>query len=772
MDKYEIIKHIGRGSFGEVYTAKRKADGKIVVLKSISRVKDRQYNSAKSEIAIMKELDHPNIVKLYDDFMNEDKVVLCMEYVPGGDLQKLIVSHKNASTRISEEKIWQYLTEITMGLAYMHSKHMLHRDIKPENVLLTESGTSKLTDFGAGKIIEAGKMTETTIGTDFYLSPEVIGFQPYNEETDIWSLGVTIYELAALKRPYVGDNKFCILRLIKQKRPDPLPAMYSQELAALIDLMLVEDPTKRISAAGILRHPRVVQERKALALKKLGYEVDPASPTRAEEEKILEIVSSPLAGGMDVFETLKCVIPGIAGLLKEAKVSAQQPQLSVVSPPSSSGSQSESRRLEVETLRGEMSGKDDEIRMLREELAKKENEIKTLRDKIERLNSKSNGNDDDKSERSSDEEEDDEGEMKKMSVEEEEGEEKDEVEEGISNGHTKNDSLEKSVKTSTFRISDEDLVGSNDVDGDDKEVHFNIGPSFASHTIANIGGDPIVDEMEEVSIPIGGLKTQPIDPDEGLLEILTNSGSNNTIHKQSGTTTNNNGGSDESITGKKSWNHQKRTIIGNYFSTPKKKMASPASPIASPSSTEKVSSMSAEYLGLVPPLKPGSTIPTYFFWKKHEAIKVKSSSGYKAKNIWDNKDSYKLEKPLISLRILVRFAQQQHHQQQQHGQPQNRIKFLYVKQFTSSGMEKAAVSELGLSSQSGEAEGVWLSYGVSCKSAVVEFRIVFEDAVAVDEVVVVKGLEESGSRGKIPAISFNSTAPSAVFSPSGSKKKF
>lgn len=743
MDKYEIIKHIGRGSFGEVHTAKRKADGKVVVLKSISRVKDRQYNSAKSEIAIMKELDHPNIVKLYDDFMNEDKVVLCMEYVPGGDLQKLIVSHKNAGTRIDEAKIWQYLTEIALGLAYMHSKHMLHRDIKPENVLLTESGTSKLTDFGAGKIIEAGKMTETTIGTDFYLSPEVIGFQPYNEETDIWSLGVTIYELAALKRPYVGDNKFCILRLIKEARPKPLPDVYSQELSALIDLMLVEDPAKRISAAGILRHPRVVRERKALALRRLGYLVDPSSQTREEEERVLEMVATPLADGKDVFETLNYVIPKVALMMKEIKSESS----------SSSSAMAVENESVVEMLKKEIDEKNNEIGLLKEELGNRDKEIELLKQEIENIKGM-NIDDNDNNDNNGDD------------IDNVDNEDDNDIVEDNDNNDDDKDNI--NIKINGFKIADEDII-ENDTNNntgnkyrinedDDEEISLNV--HYQQHQQQYQPFISTSDEMEEVSIPIGGLKTQPIDPDESLLEILTNSGSNNTINKHPA--------ADESITGKKSWNHQKRAIIGNCPSTPKKKMASP-SPMTSPtssSSSDRPAAVSAEYLGLVPPLKPGSFVPALFVWKKHEIVKTKST-GHRAKTVWDNKNAYKLEKPQPTLMVLLRSLQQV------------KVKSLYVRLLTSSGMEKVTVSdkELVQLTGAGEAAATWTACNVSCGFPVVEFRLMVDDPLGVEEVVVIngatKGLDNSGSRGKPPVISFSSTAPSSLFAspPLGSKKK-
>ena len=752
MDKYEVIKHIGRGSFGEVYTAKRKADGKIVVLKSIARVKDRQYNGAKSEIAIMKELDHPNIVKLYDDFMDDDKVVLCMEYVPGGDLQKLIVAHKNASTHIEESKIWQYLTEIAMGLTYMHSKHMLHRDIKPENVLLTEEGTAKLTDFGAGKIIEAGKMTETTIGTDFYLSPEVIDFQPYNEETDIWSLGVTVYELAALKRPYIGDNKFTIRRLIRETKPKPLPDMYSQELAALIDLMLVADPTKRISAAGILRHPRVVKERRTIALRRLGYVVDPESPTKDEEERLLiDVVAAPLADGGDTFDVLRKIIPGAARLVKEAKMCGKSEKDEEIGDPVI-------KDMEEIALRAQVTAKEGEIQMLKEIVSEKDAEINLLKEELtqwKKIMSNNNKNCDSQEHNPNN---NNEGEHQKMmSVEEEE--EDNDNDNNSDNGCTeKQDKEQKGTET---EVEEEEQHEYSEVDLHSLEVCIPKGNGVSTATTS---ASLTTDEMEEVSIPISGLKTKPIDPDDNLLEILTNSGSNNTIGKQGSESEGST--ADENITGKKSWNHQKRAIIGNYFSTPKKKMT-PPSPIGSPAGPEKAG-LPAEYLGLVPPLRAGSSVAPLFFWKKHEIVKTKST-GHRAKTLWDNKNTYKLEKPCATLMVMLHSGQQQQQQQQL------KIRALYVKQMTSSGLEKVSVNEKDVK-QLTNGETTWMSCTVTCPYPVTEFRAILDDALNVEEVVVIngctKGLDSSGGSGnRVPTISFAATAPSNMFSPSANKKK-
>lgn len=201
MDKYNIIRRIGKGSFGRIFLIEcdegdcefdgvPTEEGKqLFVLKEVElpkkdgKIRDRAINEAK----FMQRLDHPNIVSVYEYFMNEEKGTLSiiMEYVDGGDLHDLIEDHKSMDPimYLSEETVIDYMAQILGALRYIHGKKILHRDIKAQNIFLSSTGDLKLGDFGVCTALEkTGAEASTQIGTPYSLSPEICQGQPYNQE--------------------------------------------------------------------------------------------------------------------------------------------------------------------------------------------------------------------------------------------------------------------------------------------------------------------------------------------------------------------------------------------------------------------------------------------------------------------------------------------------------------------------------------------------------------------------------------------------------------
>ena len=214
-----------------------------------------------NEASIMKNLLHPNVISFKDVFKDTklDYFYIVMEYANDGDLSKKIKTQKNkiiGDKYFSEEKIMQYFYQICRGLQYIHSKNIIHRDIKSQNIFLMKNGKIKIGDFGIAKALTNTKNNATTIiGTPYYFSPEIINGEPYNYKTDIWSLGVVLYEMCCLKLPFESNNIAQLSIKIMKGKYDPIPNRYSKNMANLIKNMLNIDQKLRPNINEVLQSP-------------------------------------------------------------------------------------------------------------------------------------------------------------------------------------------------------------------------------------------------------------------------------------------------------------------------------------------------------------------------------------------------------------------------------------------------------------------------------------------------------------------------------------
>ena len=256
---YDVIKLLGEGAFGKAELAKDKKDGKIVVIKTVNLadLDDEQEEKASNEGNILRKVGmepyHENITKFYGSVLLDKENILIMEYIDGGDLRGKMEFEKLWRRKIDEKTILTWLKEISSALKFCHEvKDIIHRDIKPENILLTKDNKTKLADFGISKRLnKRSKTTKTIIGDKEYASPEMMKGQEYTFSTDIWSLGVLIYELCLLEHPQskyrLNKIKFFNGEIPKLSDPD-----YSQELSDLIAKMLNPEPEKRPTAGEVL----------------------------------------------------------------------------------------------------------------------------------------------------------------------------------------------------------------------------------------------------------------------------------------------------------------------------------------------------------------------------------------------------------------------------------------------------------------------------------------------------------------------------------------
>lgn len=164
-----------------------------------------------------------------------------------------IEEHKKAGTQFTEEVIWNIFIEMLNGIHSLHQSKIVHRDIKCANIFLTKEGKIKLGDLNVSKVCQKGGLMFTQTGTPYYACPEVWKDKPYDGRSDIWSMGCIIYELCALRPPFMGkDMRALYNKVIKGNYP-PIPCHYSDDLQNVIKMCLEVIPSKRPTAAQLLR---------------------------------------------------------------------------------------------------------------------------------------------------------------------------------------------------------------------------------------------------------------------------------------------------------------------------------------------------------------------------------------------------------------------------------------------------------------------------------------------------------------------------------------
>ena len=252
---YKIIKRIGFGSSGLVYKVTKKNDpsNKLYILKQIAYSESnleettKKVQNARNEALILSRLSCKFIVKYLDSFVDSDNNLnIIMEYCDSGDLNSLICNLKKSHKYLSEEEIWNFFIQISLGLAYIHSKNILHRDLKPMNIFLTNKNQIKIGDLGVAKLLNTNVNASTCIGTPYYLSPEICKEKPYNSKGDVWALGCILYELCTFNKPFSASNPAALILKIINGKYTPLNEIkngrkYSEEIKYMIDITLQKD---------------------------------------------------------------------------------------------------------------------------------------------------------------------------------------------------------------------------------------------------------------------------------------------------------------------------------------------------------------------------------------------------------------------------------------------------------------------------------------------------------------------------------------------------
>lgn len=247
---YSNWEQVGKGSFGVVY--------KVNKGKQVFAVKVLEDNgnlvSLQQEIGLQSYTPGPNVVSIIDTYYFDDKLWIVMEYMNAGSLADLL----DTQVAFPEEAIAYVTKEVLEALKYMHRHHQIHRDIKSVNIMLDTEGHVKLVDFGGAAVLTKEQSKRNSlVGTPHWMAPELIRRIPYNDSVDIWSLGITVLEMAEGVPPFadISDGMKVMLKIVTDCAPffqDPFS--WSEDFQNFLGAMLEKDPANRMSATQLSQH--------------------------------------------------------------------------------------------------------------------------------------------------------------------------------------------------------------------------------------------------------------------------------------------------------------------------------------------------------------------------------------------------------------------------------------------------------------------------------------------------------------------------------------
>jgi calcium-dependent protein kinase len=261
---YKLIKKIGSGTFGKVYKVLHKDTNqframKVVKIDTINYQDDEKFFL--KEIEMLSQLDHPNIIKIYEYYSDDLHYYVITELASGGELYEQIYNIKNYCETDAVEIMKQLLSVV----CYIHSKGIVHRDLKPENILLETNKKKdlniKIIDFGTSNYFDKNTKLTLKVGTPYYIAPEVLNTN-YDNKCDIWSCGVILYVLLSGSPPFDGSDDRAITELVKMGKYNFIGKEWgcvSNEAKDLITKMLTYDYKQRIAADQCLAHPWIIK---------------------------------------------------------------------------------------------------------------------------------------------------------------------------------------------------------------------------------------------------------------------------------------------------------------------------------------------------------------------------------------------------------------------------------------------------------------------------------------------------------------------------------
>uniref|UniRef100_A0A8B9PI79 non-specific serine/threonine protein kinase n=1 Tax=Apteryx owenii TaxID=8824 RepID=A0A8B9PI79_APTOW len=261
-DAWLVLGELGDGAFGKVFKAQNKVTGALAAAKVIATPSEEELEDYVVEIDILACCDHPNIIKLLDALYWDGQLWILVEFCAGGAVDAAILELEKGLT---EEQIRAACKQLLLALQYLHGCKIIHRDVKAGNVLLTLDGDVKLADFGvSAKNSSTFQRRASFIGTPYWMAPEVVQCEtskenPYGYKADIWSLGITLIEMAEMEPPHHDLNPLRVLLKIAKSQPPTLrhPKRWSEDFKDFLRKSLEKSPEARWSASQLLQHPFV-----------------------------------------------------------------------------------------------------------------------------------------------------------------------------------------------------------------------------------------------------------------------------------------------------------------------------------------------------------------------------------------------------------------------------------------------------------------------------------------------------------------------------------
>nr|XP_033327738.1 calcium/calmodulin-dependent protein kinase cmkA-like [Megalopta genalis] len=255
-DLYNIQSEIGRGKFGTVYRCKEKAGGLMLAVKVVNTAKKEDRRSVEREVEIMRRLQHPRLIQLYDAIDTGKQIYVILELIAGGELFERVIDEDFVLT---ERSCAVFMRQICEGIEFIHHQNILHLDLKPENILcLTKEGNRiKIIDFGLAREYDPKKKLQVLFGTPEFVAPEVVNFDQIGYGTDMWSIGVICYVLLSGLSPFMGDTDIETMANVTIAKYDfdhDAFANISEDAKDFIRCLLVKDKEKRMSAKQCKEH--------------------------------------------------------------------------------------------------------------------------------------------------------------------------------------------------------------------------------------------------------------------------------------------------------------------------------------------------------------------------------------------------------------------------------------------------------------------------------------------------------------------------------------
>ena len=285
---YIIKKTIGKGTFSKVKLGVHKETKQKVAIKILEKsaiVEKDDLERIIREMTILNQIDHINVIKVYDIYESEDNYLIIMEYCEGGELFNYIVKHQ----KLTEEETSFFFYQIINGVEYLHSKNIVHRDLKPENLLLSEGNILKIIDFGLSNFYN-GNYLSTPCGSPCYASPEMVSGNKYNGfNIDIWAIGIILFAMLCGYLPFEDDDNDILFQKILECKLH-YPSHLSSVAKDIMKKILVTNPEKRIKIPQIKKHKFYLMGQK-LYNRKFNIndeenEVEDINNNDFEEEKI------------------------------------------------------------------------------------------------------------------------------------------------------------------------------------------------------------------------------------------------------------------------------------------------------------------------------------------------------------------------------------------------------------------------------------------------------------------------------------------------------